>query len=374
MLKKANITIIITIFITLLFIFQGMQIVNLNLKKDENAEILNLIYKSTEIIRDIKNIQNKSTLIYEFAIYDKDDTILYSKLSNPPKNRDFQLLKSDGYLYYKTSFINNNKLLFLIIAKKIDYLKFIFMTMLMVLITVIVVFGLMYISYISVAKPFLEQKKLMSMFFNDAMHELKTPLGIATINLEMLGYKDKHTHRIKSALKEMKVTYEDVEFFIKNSHTNFPKIKIDFSTFLHQRIKFLSTISNVKNIQIISNIKPNLYIFMSELEATRLVDNNLSNAIKYSKENNKIIVNLDKKDNNFINFTIEDFGRGIKNTDEIWKRYTREDLSQGGFGLGLSIISSICKKYFIKYKVTSTYGKGSIFSYEIPIYKEKSFR
>lgn len=371
MLKKANIPIITTISIIILFIFQGIQIINLSSKNDENTDILNLVYKSREIISDIKNIQNKSTLIYEFAIYDKDENVLYSKLSNKPKSKDFQILKSDGYLYYKTSFITQGDVLFLIVAKKINYSKFIFITTLMAMLTVIVVFALAYVSYISVVKPYQEQRKVMSMFFNDAMHELKTPLGIASINLEMLGYKDKHTHRIKSALKEMKVTYEDVEFFIKNSHTNFPKIKIDFSNFIHERIKFLSTIANVKNIEIISNIESNLDIFMSEAEAIRLVDNNLSNAIKYSKEHNKIIVNLTKKDEDYMIFSVEDFGRGIKDTNEIWKRYIREDLSQGGFGLGLNIILSICKKYGIFYNVNSVYGKGSIFSYEMQLYKEK---
>lgn len=371
MLKRLNIPIIVAICITLLFIFQGIQIVNLSSKKDENTEILNLIYKSKEIIHDIKNIQNKSTLIYEFGIYDKDDNVLYSKLSIAPKNRDFQILKSDGYLYYKTSFVDDGDLLFLVVAKKLDYTKFIFLATLMAIITIVVVFALMYVSYESISKPYQEQKRLMSMFFNDAMHELKTPLGIATINLEMLGYKDKHTHRIKSALKEMKVTYEDVEFFIKNSYTNLPKIKINFSYFLLSRVKFISTIANVKNIKILTNIEKNLEIFMSEIEATRLVDNNLSNAIKYSKENSKIFINLTKKDDDFILFSVEDFGRGIKDTNEIWKRYTREDYSQGGFGLGLNIISSICKKYSIKYEVNSIYGKGSTFSYKIPIYMDK---
>lgn len=371
MLKKANIPIIATISIIVLFIFQGIQIINLSSKNDENTDILNLVYKSREIISDIKNIQNKNTLIYEFAIYDKDENVLYSKLSNQPKSKDFQILKSGGYLYYKTSFKAEGDILFIIVAKKIDYSKFIFITTLMAILTIIVVFALAYVSYISVVKPYQEQRKVMSMFFNDAMHELKTPLGIASINLEMLGYKDKHTHRIKSALKEMKVTYEDVEFFIKNSHTNFPKIKIDFSNFMHERIKFLSTIANVKNIEIISNIESSLDIFMSEAEAIRLVDNNLSNAIKYSKEHSKIIVNLIKKDEDYIIFSVQDFGRGIKDTNEIWKRYIREDLSQGGFGLGLNIILSICKKYGILYNVSSVYGEGSTFIYEIPIYKYK---
>ena len=38
----------------------------------------------------------------------------------------------------------------------------------------------------------------MNNFFNDAMHELKTPLGVAGMNLEMLGLENKYITRIKT--------------------------------------------------------------------------------------------------------------------------------------------------------------------------------
>lgn len=228
----------------------------------------------------------------------------------------------------------------------------------------------MYFVYVSITKPHLEQKKMMNTFFNDAMHELKTPLGVASINLEILETRNKQTHRIKAALKQMKITYEDVEFFIKNDRIKFPKKVLNFSKFLENRIRFSSTIAHNKKIQIISEISSSLKVFLSEIEATRLIDNNLSNAIKYSNESSKINVYL-KSDDSFAIFIIEDFGCGIKDVDTIWQRYTRQNQSQGGFGLGLNIVMKICNKNDILYDVKSIPKKGSIFTYKIPLYEEK---
>ncbi|PPB73974.1 HAMP domain-containing histidine kinase [Campylobacter hyointestinalis] len=227
-----------------------------------------------------------------------------------------------------------------------------------------------YFIYQSTLKIHQRQKKMMNSFFNDAMHELKTPLGVATLNLDMLEIRNKNTHRIKSALKQMKMTYEDVEFFIKHSYENFPKKPINFSYFLEQRVRFLTTIANSKDIKIISKIEPNLEIFMSEIELTRLSDNNISNAIKYSKSGNDIEIYLTKEDG-FVVFSVKDYGKGIKDTKAIWQRYAREDLSAGGFGLGLNIVANICNKYNIIYSVSSVLGKGSTFTYKIPAFKEK---
>lgn len=215
-----------------------------------------------------------------------------------------------------------------------------------------------------------EREDIAKRFFNDCMHELKTPLGVAMINIEMLQIHNKYTHRIKSALKQMKLTYEDVEYFIKNRHINFKAKRMNISKFLNDRIKFSHIMANVKNIKISSQIKPDLEIFISEIELTRLIDNTINNAIKYTNENGKIEISL-ANDENFAKFCVKDNGIGIKDTKKIWKRYERENLSSGGFGLGLAIVKNICDKYKIKKNVISNFGAGSTFIYEIPLFKEK---
>ncbi|MSN95766.1 HAMP domain-containing histidine kinase [Campylobacter sp. FMV-PI01] len=273
-------------------------------------------------------------------------------------------------MFYKDFFFQDDKLYYLIVAKKLTNEKLNLITCFMLFATILVVFLIMYFTHQSTIKSHLEQKDKMTTFFNDAMHELKTPLGVAMLNLSMMEFKNKNTHRIKSALKQMMITYEDIEYFIKNSKINFTKKVINLSSFLALRISFINAVAKSKNIKIIAHIKPNLYIFMSEIEATRLIDNTISNAIKYSNEGQKILINL-HLENGMIVFVVKDFGIGIKDTSKIWQRYVREDRINGGFGLGLNIVLKICQKYAISKNVKSIYKQGSTFTYAIPAYKEK---
>lgn len=370
MFDQVKIPFLATVILMLLFIAQGFWTIKLNIKSEQNKDIAMLAKKSAILSKNLSNLDNQNSLIYEFALYDSNENIITSKLSKNPPNLNFQVLVQNGFIYYKTAILQDQKTYFLVVAKQQNWYKIGLISTLIFIGTIILVFISIYFIYQSTLKIHQRQKKMMNSFFNDAMHELKTPLGVATLNLDMLEIRNKNTHRIKSALKQMKMTYEDVEFFIKHSYENFPKKPINFSYFLEQRVRFLTTIANSKDIKIISKIEPNLEIFMSEIELTRLSDNNISNAIKYSKSGNDIEIYLTKEDG-FVVFSVKDYGKGIKDTKAIWQRYAREDLSAGGFGLGLNIVANICNKYNIIYSVISVLGKGSTFTYKIPAFKEK---
>ncbi|CUU85420.1 putative two-component sensor [Campylobacter hyointestinalis subsp. hyointestinalis] len=370
MFDQVKIPFLATVILMLLFIAQGFWTIKLNIKSEQNKDIAMLAKKSAILSKNLSNLDNQNSLIYEFALYDSNENIITSKLSKNPPNLNFQVLVQNGFIYYKTAILQDQKTYFLVVAKQQNWYKIGLISTLIFIGTIILVFISIYFIYQSTLKIHQRQKKMMNSFFNDAMHELKTPLGVATLNLDMLEIRNKNTHRIKSALKQMKMTYEDVEFFIKHSYENFPKKPINFSYFLEQRVRFLTTIANSKDIKIISKIEPNLEIFMSEIELTRLSDNNISNAIKYSKSGNDIEIYLTKEDG-FVVFSVKDYGKGIKDTKAIWQRYAREDLSAGGFGLGLNIVANICNKYNIIYNVSSVLGKGSTFTYKIPAFKEK---
>lgn len=370
MFDQVKIPFLATVILMLLFIAQGFWTIKLNIKSEQNKDIAMLAKKSSILSKNLSNLDNQNSLIYEFALYDSNENIITSKLSKNPPNLNFQVLVQNGFIYYKTAILQDQKTYFLVVAKQQNWYKIGLISTLIFIGTIILVFISIYFIYQSTLKIHQRQKKMMNSFFNDAMHELKTPLGVATLNLDMLEIRNKNTYRIKSALKQMKMTYEDVEFFIKHSYENFPKKPINFSYFLEQRVRFLTTIANSKDIKIISKIEPNLEIFMSEIELTRLSDNNISNAIKYSKSGNDIEIYLTKEDG-FVVFSVKDYGKGIKDTKAIWQRYAREDLSVGGFGLGLNIVANICNKYNIIYSVSSVLGKGSTFTYKIPAFKEK---
>jgi signal transduction histidine kinase len=90
-----------------------------------------------------------------------------------------------------------------------------------------------------------------------------------------------------------------------------------------------------------------------------LVDNNISNAIKYSSVASTIKIILEDCVLKFISN-----GEKIKDTNIIFKRYVRENISLGGHGIGLSIVKDICDKYKIKIDVTSQ-ENHNIFSYRL---------
>jgi signal transduction histidine kinase len=95
----------------------------------------------------------------------------------------------------------------------------------------------------------------------------------------------------------------------------------------------------------------------------RIVDNTLSNAIKFSHKNGKIDLHIDKSENGGITLAIQDYGQGIKHPEKITNPHYREYEHKTGFGIGMNIVKSIIDKSDITLDIQSTYLKGSIFTY-----------
>jgi len=216
-------------------------------------------------------------------------------------------------------------------------------------------------------KTLAQTNKYLAQFFNDAMHEIRTPLGIIQFNLDMLKDKVKESNlpilnRTQAATKSLTSIYEDIEYFIKHKKVEYQKESIDLSRFLEDRISFLEVLANIKEINFKTDIQSDIEYSINRIEIQRIIDNNISNAIKYSKEKTTIYISLRKEEENIF-LVFEDEGRGIEDISKIFVRYYRGDEIKGGFGMGLSIVKEICEKYNIKVKVTSEVGKGSKFTY-----------
>lgn len=99
--------------------------------------------------------------------------------------------------------------------------------------------------------------------------------------------------------------------------------------------------------------------------AQRIIDNNITNAIKYTFENEKIVVSL-YKDEESCHFTIASHSRKIQEPKKIFEEYYREERSQDGFGLGLNLVKRLCKEENVKITVHSDENITS-FSYQFKI-------
>jgi signal transduction histidine kinase len=121
----------------------------------------------------------------------------------------------------------------------------------------------------------------------------------------------------------------------------------------------------MKDLHIEHAIEEDVLISMNTKQLQRVIDNTISNAIKYSYEDAKIEISLHKEEDG-VHLSFKDYGVGIENVDKIFQRYYREDTQKGGFGIGLNIVASIIKHYGILLRIDSTPKKGSIFTYIFP--------
>ena len=100
-----------------------------------------------------------------------------------------------------------------------------------------------------------------------------------------------------------------------------------------------------------------------------MISNLLDNAIKYTPEKGRIAIEISDQDS-LCRISVSDTGIGISAEDlpKIFKRFYRTDASrtEPGHGLGLSLVSAIAAAHGGKVFCTSTQGKGSTFTVELP--------
>ena len=333
--------------------------------KYNQDKLLNI--HTSNIQRSISDFSDSKSDIFNFPksfsfdsfLFNKNNQLIYSTTSKPLNiNKTHQLIKK---ISLSPNRLNAN---YLVVTKAFDYEEiYIKITLLTLILSVFIFISLFLILKQSIT-PYKKANDYLDAFFNDAMHELKTPLGVIQLNLEMLQEKQKDSKEISrclNGLKNLLFVYEDIEYLIKNKRITFSKEELDLSLFLKQRLELFESLAKSKNITFDLNIEDNLFIIINRAQIQRIIDNTLSNAIKYSKENKRIIVKL-KKESQII-LSIQDFGKGIIDTSTIFNRYYREDTIKGGFGIGLNIVKNICEENDIKKEVISKIEEGSTFTY-----------
>ncbi len=152
-------------------------------------------------------------------------------------------------------------------------------------------------------------------------------------------------------------SYEDMSFLHIKSKIIYKIKNLNLKSILENRMKYFELIAQTQNRVLSLEILNDFFIDISEIELERFIDNNISNAIKYSEVNSTIKIILE---NNILKFI--SLGDEIKDKKAIFIRYIRENKSLGGHGIGLSIVKDICDKYNIKIEVISKNGEN-IFLY-----------
>ena len=202
--------------------------------------------------------------------------------------------------------------------------------------------------------------KQQDFFLKKIIHEMNTPLGIITLNVNSLesnlGLKDEF-EAIKASCKSLSSIYEDIYYLSKKEKRILALEEIDMMLYLSKRVSFFDELATVKDIDIELHLEDDFSINMNKYELERVIDNTLSNAIKHSFNETTIDIYLEKN-----RVRVQNYGHEIKSKDEIFKAFHQDD-NEKGLGLGLSIIKEICEKYNIKIDL-KTNKEYTEFSYD----------
>lgn len=225
-------------------------------------------------------------------------------------------------------------------------------------------------------------------FLSIASHELKTPLTSLSLQIEMTKSQikpaegqspslEKLEHVFTVAEKQVHRLNRLVEDLLDVSRIQSGNINFDFSEsnlselVKEMIIRFSDQLAKAK-CSIEFKVENNIKIYMDASKIEQVIDNLITNAIKYAP-GKPIHIFLTKK-NDFVEFIIADEGPGIpiEKQNVIFDRFERANSSKAinGLGLGLFIVKEILKAHQGSVRLESEPGKGAKFIVEFP-YKVK---
>jgi len=214
-------------------------------------------------------------------------------------------------------------------------------------------------------QPVREQIEALDKFISDTTHELNTPISAILMTIQSLkNVEPKKMKRLEASAKRLSTMYGSLTYRLEGGVE--PSEDLCLLAIVKERIEFIKELIDSKRLHIELNLEATK-IFMPKSSVYRLIDNLISNAIKYSDVGDTITVTLK---NNIL--AVKDTGIGIddKMQEDIFRRYYRANDERGGFGIGLNIVLSICKKYKIKLGLDSKKGEGSTFKLTFPKMKK----
>lgn len=204
-------------------------------------------------------------------------------------------------------------------------------------------------------------------FLKNAIHEIHTPLAVIITNIDLLrmeGIDHEYLNAIEAGSRIIQNSYEDMTYLMKKDRVRESSTTIDLVEFIRERVRYFTCIAEVNELTISLRVgQPYLpLIQFNELKLSRLVDNTLSNAIKYSYRPSDINVTVGIRDHELF-FEVRNHGPIIHDKKKIFHRFYRESDHKGGYGLGLSIVAQICEEENVEIAISSTAVRGTAFRY-----------
>ena len=235
----------------------------------------------------------------------------------------------------------------------------------------------------------LKEEKIRNEMFSSISHDLRSPITAIKNAVELLSDMQEYPpdqvkpllQLINSRVDTLEQLINDIFFLVSldNQCVQMDMQTISLGFFLEDFFysRELDTYYNARNLQLAVPEDLDVMVTVDPHKLTRVLDNLLSNARKYSHDGDRITLGADKTDDT-VTVYVEDTGIGIATEylSRVFERcFTVEKARTPGIsstGLGLSITKSIIEQFSGKIWCESTLGKGSRFSFTLPISSQET--
>jgi signal transduction histidine kinase len=207
-------------------------------------------------------------------------------------------------------------------------------------------------------------------FIGNASHELKNPItrAVSTLDIALEDIEEKvgreKVELAKGDLLDLSERINTLLSYAKlSSEWEINIVQVDVKEMVNFALNKLDKSIKEKNLVVDIEIEDNSYIFFSKQLFNVLIENIISNSVKYNKTNGSINV-IVRERRNHLDIEIIDTGLGMSETDisHIFERFYRSERNMNsisGVGVGLSIVKSICDEHNIEIQIESVIGKGT---------------
>jgi two-component system OmpR family sensor kinase len=213
-------------------------------------------------------------------------------------------------------------------------------------------------------RPVREKIDTIDAFIKDSTHELSTPITALMLSVDQLvkHAPSKALTRIKLSSRQIADIYHDLTFLLQLDQSQKSDERIDMKALILQRVEYFTPLAEQKSLAFELSLEPMEYV-MERTACVRLLDNIISNAIKYNTKGKKVFIRLHEQ-----SIEIRDEGKGMNEEEQaqVFERYMRVEKNRGGFGIGLDIVKQVTQKYDIKIEIYSKPNEGTLFKLIFP--------
>lgn len=225
-------------------------------------------------------------------------------------------------------------------------------------------------------------------FVGNVSHELKTPIFNAQGYIETLldselddkAFIKLYLDKASANIDRLEVIVSDLLEISKfeTGRIQLEKDRFDLIKLIKKVVSHYQILSEEFKVTVkVFGNENQYFVLADEKRIMQVLENLISNAIKYNNENGKVEIRLYDLDEQYL-VEISDDGPGVaeEHLSRLFERFYRADKSRsrkvGGTGLGLSIVKNIIEAHEETINVSSTLNEGTTFSFTL--HKAKSLR